>query len=282
MEHKTIRSSLDGRFDNVVSHLCPELSRKKIKSIIDNGGAYLNQKRILMAKTPVQRSDSIKLYWEEHKPRYTLFDPLWLIKETKDFLVLNKPSGLNSEGSLTSHQDSLIALVQKEWKQAKLVHRLDKETSGVMIISLGSEAQKRLENLFKERSVYKEYHALVHGIPEKDDFISLKPIIRNFQNRFKIGPGKSAKTEFHVLERKKEVSYIKCIPYTGRTHQIRLHLMDAGYPILGDKLYSQGQYTSPVFGRIKRHMLHSLKIRIDEHEFVTDLAPDFEQIKKNS
>lgn len=282
MESKIIRSSLEGRFDNVVVALCPELSRKKIKSIIDSGGAYLNQKRILMAKTQVQKSDSIKLYWEEHKSKFTSFDSQWLIKEEKDFLVLNKPSGLNSEGSLTSNQDSLIALVQKEWKQARLVHRLDKETSGVMLIALGQEAQKRLENLFKERLVYKEYHALVHGNPRQDHFMSQKPIVRDFQNRFKIGPGKSAKTEFHVLERSKESSYIQCIPYTGRTHQIRLHLMDAGYPILGDKLYSQGQYTSAIFGRIKRHMLHSLKIRIDEYEFVADLASDFEQIKNQS
>jgi RluA family pseudouridine synthase len=283
-----VPESLNGeRFDVAASELCKPLSRKKIKMIIDRGGAYLNKKRILMAKKNVSRGDVIELFWDDARPLTTQVVhtiPVSIIAEFSDFIVINKPAGLPSQATLTSSDDTVIHALKVQYKEKFsttelcLVHRLDKETSGVMLIAKSKSAQTRLEKLFLERKVSKKYRALCYGIPTAKEGVLNWPIRKDSTRAntyiavMKSSTSaaaqkaskdvKSALTHFKVMQifSQYQVSDIECRPVTGRTHQIRVHLQALGVPLLGDKTYSQTIVGHPCAQWATRHMLHAQSI----------------------
>jgi 23S rRNA pseudouridine1911/1915/1917 synthase len=181
-----VPSSLNGaRFDVAAAALFEGFSRKKIKTVIDRGGAYLNKKRITLAKKEVKSGDVIELFWDEARPLSTRSlnaIPVQILANEEDFVVINKPAGLPSQATLTTSEDTVIHALHNQYPdlfsvdKLFLVHRLDKDTSGVMLLAKSKFAQARLEKLFVERKMKKVYQALCFGIPKSIEGLLNWPI----------------------------------------------------------------------------------------------------------
>ena len=168
--------------------------------------------------------------------------PLDILYIDEDVLVVNKPSGLLTvPGKELKHHDSLELRVKIEYPNSFLVHRLDMDTSGVIIFALSKSTQRSLNLQFEKRIVKKLYEARVFGnIKEDNGFIDL-PLIVDWLNRplqkIDAKEGKSALTHWQVLDREGDVTRVALMPETGRTHQLRVHMMSLGHTILGDRFY---------------------------------------------
>jgi tRNA pseudouridine32 synthase/23S rRNA pseudouridine746 synthase len=167
---------------------------------------------------------------------------LAIVHEEENFLVLDKPSGLLSvPGRGEDKQDCLASRVQAEYPDALIVHRLDMETSGLLVMARGEEAHRRLSRLFRERQVDKHYIAVVAGRMEAMEGEVDLPLITDWPNRprqkvdFDIG--KPSLTRFRVLGYAGETTRVELEPVTGRSHQLRVHMQSLDHPILGDPLY---------------------------------------------
>ena len=168
--------------------------------------------------------------------------PLDILYIDDDVLVVNKPSGLLTvPGKELKHHDSLELRVKIEYPNSFLVHRLDMDTSGVIIFALSKSTQRSLNLQFEKRIVKKLYEARVFGnIKEDNGFIDL-PLIVDWPNRplqkIDAKEGKSALTHWQVLDREGDVTRVALMPETGRTNQLRVHMMSLGHTILGDRFY---------------------------------------------
>ena len=168
--------------------------------------------------------------------------PLDILYIDEDVLVVNKPSGLLSvPGKELKHWDSLELRVKAQYANSLLVHRLDMDTSGVIIFALNKSSQRSLNLQFEQRAVKKIYEARVFGnISKNNGFIDL-PLIVDWPNRplqkVDIKEGKDASTHWHVLKRERNATRVRLMPETGRTHQLRVHMMSIGHAILGDRFY---------------------------------------------
>ena len=168
--------------------------------------------------------------------------PLDILYIDEDVLVVNKPSGLLTvPGKELKHHDSLELRVKIEYPNSFLVHRLDMDTSGVIIFALSKSTQRSLNLQFEKRIVKKLYEARVFGnIKEDNGFIDL-PLIVDWPNRplqkIDAKEGKSALTHWQVLDREGDVTRVALMPETGRTHQLRVHMMSLGHTILEDRFY---------------------------------------------
>jgi tRNA pseudouridine32 synthase/23S rRNA pseudouridine746 synthase len=168
-------------------------------------------------------------------------DPAWIVHQAPDLLVLNKPHGLLCQPGLGPElADSLITRVQRQWPQAKLVHRLDQGTSGLILVALTPALHRELSRLFAERQVHKRYVADVHGVPGQPQGLIELPLAKR-QHRpplYGVDPaGKACSTRWRLLESQGRCSRLALEPLTGRSHQLRVHLQAIGHPILGDPLY---------------------------------------------
>ncbi|MCD6450349.1 MAG: RluA family pseudouridine synthase [Thermotogaceae bacterium] len=217
-----------------------------------------------------------------------------IIYQDKDIVVVNKPAGMmahplpnKTSGTLVNALLYLIPDLQGIGGEIRpgIVHRLDKDTTGVMVVAKNDLAHNSLSSQFKERKVKKIYVAIARGRIDKTEFHVDAPIARHPVMRLKmmIDPtGKPAYTDFKVIKRFGNVaSIVLAFPRTGRTHQIRLHLKYIGHPIFGDKLYGKSSKDEDI--GIKRHMLHALKIgffhpRTEEWmEFTAPFHQDFKE-----
>ena len=177
-------------------------------------------------------------------------------------VVLDKPTGMLSvPGRLPQHQDALSTRVMARYPQARVVHRLDCETSGVMVMALSVEAQRHLNRQFHDRKVTKDYTAICHGVLAEDEGEIQLPLIADWPNRPRqmVDPirGKPAHTRWQVTQRWPDRTRLALKPITGRSHQLRVHLLAIGHPILGDSLY--GSEASQTMA--DRLLLHALALR---------------------
>lgn len=190
-------------------------------------------------------------------------DPLEILHEDHEIVVVNKPSGLLSVPGRGEHlADCLITRVQAVFPQALLVHRLDRDTSGVMVFALSPHAQRNLSMQFEKRTTKKTYVARVAGrIEEKKGTVDL-PLIVDWPNRPRQmvchETGKQAVTDWRVLKTSDSESRVRLTPKTGRSHQLRVHMLALGHPILGDPFYAEGSALEH-----PRLMLHSEELRIN-------------------
>jgi len=188
--------------------------------------------------------------------------PLEVIHQDHEILVVNKPAGLLSVPGKGEHlSDCLLSRVQAAFPEALLVHRLDRDTSGVMIFALTPHAQRHLGLQFEKRQVRKTYVARVWGeVAEKKGTVDL-PLIVDWPNRprQKVDhvEGRPAVTDWRVLRREAGTTRVRLSPHTGRSHQLRVHMREIGHPILGDPFYADGPARD--FSRL---MLHSESLRI--------------------
>jgi len=218
------------------------ISNSQAKSMIDRGLVYVGNKKVMIARGEI---DSKTIF------RVQKIEKLQAIFENDDIIVVDKPAYVNSDE------------IERQLKPAKLLHRLDRETSGVLMLVKNEEFREKAIKEFKQDKVYKEYIAWVEGIVTEPHDID-KPIVTQKKNNkaySNVSPkGKPARTEVFpdiVSARKTKV---KCIIHHGRTHQIRTHLRYIDHPIVGDEQYG-GR-------RAKRVMLHAHKVRLLGMEFV--------------
>lgn len=287
--------------ENIPNILGVELSKSKIRKLIAIGAVYLNRKRVMIASkkmipgAQVEAHVDLKKLQSDNASHQKVFELEHnnLLYEDEWLIAVNKPSGLPTQPTLDQARDHLFAAVQrfleKRDKKIKpylgLHHRLDFETSGVVIFTKKKEANKGVANAFANRLAHKTYHA----VTEKSQMVRSEWEIENHlakskSNSFKVmhmtevkSGGDYAKTSFKVLKSEKEWMLIEAKPHTGRMHQIRIHLKLSGIPILGDKLYGGKIGLSP------RIMLHAYSLEIPHPILERTLKisaphpPDFEK-----
>lgn len=180
----------------------------------------------------------------EYKPPTKPY--LDIIYQDEDILILNKPSGLLTvPGKAPEHKDSLDYRVRLVWPLARIVHRLDMATSGLVVMAMHAQSQRDLNKQFELRQTQKRYFALLEGqVPVDSGAVDL-PLLCDWPNRPKqmvhFECGKPSLTYFNVLERHSNQTRVELTPITGRSHQLRVHMLWLGHPILGDKFYGTEQ-----------------------------------------
>ena len=272
------------RLDMFIAHYEPSLSRSLIQKMIKDGRARVNgttEKSGYKVRLP----DEIELDLPDKKVREMLPEPipLFVVYEDNHIVVVNKPPGLvvhpapgNYTGTLVNallyHYGTLPSspttarALLPEKERAGIVHRLDKDTSGVLIVARTEQALRSLSAQFKSRAVTKHYLALVAGIIKKGSGEIEMPIGRHVKDRKKISvhthKAREAVTYFRVKERFREATLLEVGIKTGRTHQIRVHLAHIGHPVLGDKVYGGSNASRIGNLAIPRQMLHAESLSI--------------------
>ena len=262
------------RLDVFLSESQDEFSRSRLKKLIE-------QSHVLVNNSPVQAKHKLKIgdkvIVNISVPSVSEVEaesvPLKIIYEDEAMLAVNKPAGMvvhpapgHERGTLVNallnHCSDLSGIGGVE--RPGIVHRLDKDTSGVVLVAKNEIAHRVLANQFKNRKIRKTYLALVRGVVKPASGIIETSIGRHKTNRKKMAAnsnqGRQAETRYEVLETLGHFSYLRLFPKTGRTHQIRVHLASIHHPILGDKLYG-GIITGPYL-KIPRQALHAHRIEI--------------------
>ncbi len=189
-------------------------------------------------------------------------DPLVVLHHDHELLLVDKPSGLLSVPGKGEHlADCLIERVQRVFPDALLVHRLDRDTSGVMVFAMTRHAQRHLNLQFEKRQVKKVYVARIFGrLEERQGTVDL-PLIVDWPNRplqhVDHENGKQAVTDWRVVKYEERATRVRLFPQTGRSHQLRVHMLEIGHPILGDPFYATGEARDA-----PRLMLHAESLRI--------------------
>lgn len=248
-----------------------KVSAKQVKRWIEENRCRINGKTERFASTQIGKGDRVAFNLPSEAKQKQSGTILF---QDDDVLVFNKPPGETSE--------ALLKRLGREYPGIGLVHRLDKDTSGVVIFSLHQQSKKALENLFRHREIFKTYLALVNGQPKDDRGIiqSYLAKLHSYQGQTVYGSvpedqgGLYAETSWECLKRSKDVSLIACYPKTGRTHQLRVHLKELGTPILGDFQYARDQKSKL---RPLRQMLHAWKLKFADYEFTAPPPEDFLQ-----
>jgi 23S rRNA pseudouridine1911/1915/1917 synthase len=246
------KNDVGKRLDLFVAQELCSISRRKIQQMIQKGIITVAGS-IKKPSYTLKENDSIVIARDDQaKERLTIQSyPLDILHEDEDIIVINKPQGLITHPAHRQESASVVsALLSMEKKLADLlplrpgvVHRLDKETSGVMVLAKNGRAAQNIINQFKQRLITKEYRAVVWGIIKQDNLSVNVPLKRDSRNRLKmkvsLNQSKNALTELTVLKRYADSTYVALFPHTGRMHQLRVHLKFIGFPILGDKKYGK-------------------------------------------
>ncbi|MFL6515527.1 MAG: RluA family pseudouridine synthase [Chthoniobacterales bacterium] len=257
------------RLDRFLADHLAQFSRSRLQQLIRSGAVTLNAKSV-RPRDVVRTGDAIRIVEPATEPSNLRSEniPLEVLFEDDDLIVLNKPAGLvvhpgaghqehTLVNALLGHCRSLSAIGGEE--RPGIVHRLDKDTSGCMVVAKNDETHRALSTQFADRTVKKVYLALVAGKLRKnvgsiDANIGRHPVHRQRMSVNRIR-GRAARTDYNVLASANGISLVECQLHSGRTHQIRVHLHHIGHPVVGDKLY--GRKTATAFDR---QMLHAWKL----------------------
>ncbi len=259
------------RIDTYISEQKENFTRSKVQRLIGEQKITVNGKKV-KASYNVQENDTIEIIEEEPiqaniKPQDITLD---VIYEDKDIIIINKQKGMVVHPANGNYDGTLVNAIMAKCKDSLsgiggeirpgIVHRLDKDTSGAIIVAKNDKAHVNLSNQIKNHNVTKTYIALVRGIIKENQATIKMPIARSKTDRKKMAvdpKGKEAITHFEVLERfENKYTLLKVNIETGRTHQIRVHMSYIGYPLVGDEVYSNGKNE---FG-IKGQCLHAWKL----------------------
>lgn len=283
----------DERIDKCVRTLIDSLSRAYIQKL-------LNEKQIFVNGMPVKSSYRVR---REDEIFFTIPDkeeldimpediPLDILYEDKDVIVVNKPKGMVVHPAAGHYTGTLVnALMYHCGKELSgingvlrpgIVHRIDKDTTGSLIICKNDVSHNSIAKQLKEHSIQRSYQAICYGIMKEDEGIVDKPIGRHPTDRKKMAVneknGKRAVTHYRVLKRLNGYTYLECILETGRTHQIRVHMASIGHPLLGDTIYSNRKSPFPLEGQtLHARTLGFVHPMTGEYQEVVAPLPDYFQ-----
>ena len=263
------------RIDHYLTNLLPH-SRTTVQRLLKLNLITVNNETV-KANYKIRPDDEIRI--EIPGPTPLPLQPeaisLDIVYEDEHFLIVNKPSGMVVHPSPGHYSGTLVHALLHHCKDLKgiggrerpgIVHRLDKDTSGVLVVAKSDLVHRHLSNQFKERTVNKVYIALVQGVMKKNRGEIDLPIGRDTRDRKKFSSRtvkpKNAKTIFSVLKRFKDATLLELKPETGRTHQLRVHLSHLNHPVAGDSFYGGRGYSKIGGVKIERLMLHAMKLGI--------------------
>lgn len=304
---KEVPSTLQGqeRLDRFLASVL-EISRSQVKRLIEEGFVSVNGKEA-KASSKVKRGDVIRVSLPPPSPPRLEPEPMELevLYEDDELMVIAKPPGLVVQPGAGHPSGTLVnALLARcptllsvgGGQRAGLVHRLDKDTSGVIVIAKTDRAHALLAAQFKERTVHKEYLALVYGVMPKEKGVVELPLGRDRKDPKKISSRtrrpKEARTHWEVLAWFEGTTWLKLRPETGRTHQIRVHMAAIGHPVVGDPMYGgRGRWKGmrpgkerDVLARVTRQLLHAWKLSfihpgiMEKMSFTAPLSQDIADV----
>lgn len=246
---ETVVETQNGRLDKACSEIFSDYSRSQIKQLLDGGNITVNGKTE-KAKYKVKSGDVIRLEEPETKTLELRPEniPLDIVYEDDDVIVINKPQGMVVHPAPGHDEHTLVNALLYHCPLSTIngtfrpgiVHRIDKDTSGLLMVAKNDKAHRSLAKQLKDKTNIREYVALVHGRIAEDEGTINAPIGRSLKDRKKqavVKDGRNAVTHFEVLKRYRDYTLVKCILETGRTHQIRVHMKYIGHPLVGDPLY---------------------------------------------
>jgi 23S rRNA pseudouridine1911/1915/1917 synthase len=295
MVHTILEQQKGDRIDKVISTLDEEWSRTQVQQWIKEGNVLVNGQKI---KTNYKCSMNDEIEITIPDPELLDVIPeemdLDIYFEDKDVLVVNKPSGMvvhPAPGHLTG---TLVNGLMAHCKDLSgingvlrpgIVHRIDKDTSGLLMVAKNDMAHEKLVNQLVEKTVTRKYRAIVHGVIPHDFGTIDAPLGRDTKDRQSmtvVDNGKHAVTHFHVIERFKDFTFVECQLETGRTHQIRVHMKYIGYPLAGDPKYGPKK-TLDINGQaLHAGILGFNHPRTNEYlEFEAPLPKELEQLRNN-
>lgn len=307
MNDRLVRLTFDGealaekgiRLDRFLAASLPELSRTRLQNLIKDGFVALNGSPVFKPGTPLEKTVEIQVRIPLAEPSELTPEaiPLEILFENDDLMVVNKPAGMvvhpaagHASGTLVhaalAHAPELEGIGGKQ--RPGVVHRLDKDTSGIILLAKNDQAHRWLQDQFRLRKVEKVYLALVDGAPPTPAGRIEAPIGRDPKARKKMavtspGKGRPSVSEYRTLEHFPVHTLLEVHPETGRTHQIRLHLAFLGCPVAGDRVYGLRAVTLP----LERHFLHAASLRIrlrgenTLRHFSAPLPAELQQILEN-
>ncbi len=267
---KIIVQEESDRLDKYISTKNKEISRAMIQKLIEENQILVNGV-VQKASYKVQKGDEIVINIPEVKEVGLKSQdiPLDIIYEDNDILVVNKPKGMVVHPAVGNPDGTLVNAVMAHCKgnlsgiggelRPGIVHRLDKDTSGLIIVAKNDKAHIKMSEQIQNREVKKVYLALVRGNIQENEATINMPIARSTKDRKKMAvdkKGKVAITHFKVLKRFEKYTYLEVSIETGRTHQIRVHMAEIGHPVVGDYTYSNGKNEFNIQGQ----MLHAQKL----------------------
>jgi 23S rRNA pseudouridine1911/1915/1917 synthase len=269
------------RLDKAVVAFVPEFSRNHLQTLIESGHVWVEGRAVMTASRKVLAGQHIVVELMP-TPESRAFRPeplpLAVIFEDAHLLVLDKPAGLvvhpaagNWAGTLLNgllaHHAGAAAL-----PRAGIVHRLDKDTSGLMVVGKSLQAVTALVRAIAARDVHRQYLAIAHGVPRSKTMRIEAPIGRDPQSRIKmavVASGKPAMTDVELVAHTPQFSALRCTLHSGRTHQIRVHLASRGHPLVADAVYGG----SPALG-MQRQALHAARLEFAHPVLGTSLSFD--------
>lgn len=294
LEHKALR------LDQFLMQAVPGHSRTYFQRLIDNKCITINNKCVTKHSTLIKGEETIEILFPEPIPleskitAHNLTIPI--VYEHPDFLIINKPAGLMvHKPAHHIDQPTLVDWLIYTFKDLSeigsperpgIVHRLDKDTSGLMIIARNNQAQRAFNQMFADRSIHKTYYALVHGTPVAQgsiqDPIARDPIARHKMTH-RLNTGRKALTHYTVAQYFEHATLVHAFPVTGRTHQIRVHFAGLGHPLVGDSIYTTNPVLlqSSLHKNMPRHALHAAALRFTyqgiDYSFSQEAPLDFLQ-----
>ncbi len=296
MYYHISESQAGERLDIFLTKQMPDISRSAVQRLISSGDVTVN-KKITKANYKVQELDDIQVSIPEIKTLELTAEeiPLAILYEDSDIIIINKSRGMVVHPAPGNHNGTLVNALLEHCEDLSgingvarpgIVHRLDKDTSGVMAVAKSDRAHVSLAKQIKDRTASRRYLAIVYGNIKEDHGVIKAPIGRHPSERKKMAVtftnSKEATTRFRVMERFGDYTLVECKLLTGRTHQIRVHMTYIGHSVVGDPKYGPGRMPFSIIGQA----LHSAELRIshpvteESMTFTAPLPEDMEMILK--
>lgn len=252
------------RIDKFLSEQCEELSRSYLQKILKSGEVWVNEKQV-KASFKVSEGDFISFEVPEAVEPMILPEniPLDILYEDHDVILVNKPKGMVVHPAAGHYTGTLVNGLMYHCREdlsgingvlrPGIVHRIDMDTTGVLIACKNDMAHNSIAAQLKEHTITRRYEAIVHGVIKEEEGVVDAPVGRHPRDRKKMcvncQNGKTAVTHYRVLERFQGFTHIECRLETGRTHQIRVHMAHLGHPLLGDAVYGPARCPYPLEGQ---------------------------------